>query len=357
MDIRALIPAADALPASPLFFQALTVLTFAVHLLFMNLLLGLTLIGLFRSLSPGPRAPALGQQASLVPLAAALAVNFGVAPLLFVQALYGQFFYVGATLMGAYWFLLVPVVMLAYALAYRQKAVLCRGEAKGVVLWALMSGCLLYVALMQTNNALLLVRPQLWAGYFTSPDGPGGTLLAWADPTLVPRWLHFVVASTAMGGLALAMLGHRRTRQGDPHGAELTRQGMVWFSRATLVQALDGLALLMTLPSEVLLPFMGGSTGPSALFMVGLTGVALSLLFGFQGRLMPAAASAVATVLAMVVLRETVRNLYLGPYFDVRALPVQPEPSTVVLFLSSFALALVVCWWAMKQPASDAKGA
>lgn len=354
MDIRSFLPLADALPTSPFFLNVLSFITFTVHILFMNMLLGLSLIGLCRSLSPGARAPALGQQAALVPLAAGLTVNFGVAPLLFVQTLYGQFFYVSSTLMGVYWFSLVLAVMLAYALAYRQKAALGRGEKKGTTLWALMSAILLYVAFIQTQNAVMLVRPQLWEGYFSTPNG---TLLAWGDPTLFPRWLHFVIASLAMGGMALAMVGRRRTRRGDQQGAALTRQGLAWFSWATLAEAVDGLVLLKALPPEVVRPLMGGSIGASALFMLGLLGTALSLVFGFKGKLMAAASSTVVTVTLMVVLRETVRTYYLQPYFDMQTLPVHSEPSTVILFLGCFALSLAVLWWAIKHPASDAKGA
>ena len=354
MDVRTLLPAADSLPASPLFFEVLGALTFAVHLLLMNMLLGLVLIGLARSLPAGPRPPGLGQQAALIPLAAALAVNFGVAPLLFVQVLYGQFLYVSSTLMGVYWFGLMLAVMLAYALAYRQKAVLCRGEGKGVALWALMAGCLLYSTFVQTQNALLLLNPHLWEGYFQKPDG---TLLAWSDPTLAPRWLHFVIGSLALGGIALAMTGRKRTRKNDPHGAELTRQGLAWFCWATVAQMVDGLWFLMALPREVMLSFMGGNPVASALLLLGIGLATLALVFGFRARLMPASGAAVATVLVMVAIREAARQAYLAPFFDAAALPVRPEPSTVALFLGCFTCALAVIWWAMRHPATDCKGA
>lgn len=354
MDVRTLIPAADSLPAAPFVFEVLLAITFSVHLLLMNVLVGLTLIGLARSLSAGARAPGLGQQAACVPLAAGLAVNFGVAPLLFVQALYGQFLYVSSTLMGVYWFSLVLAVMLAYALAYRQKAILCRGEGKGVLLWALMSTCLLYVTFVQTQNAILLLRPQLWEGYF---ENPGGTLLAWSDPTLLPRWFHFIIGSLALGGLTLAMMGRRRTQKNDPQGVVLTRQGLAWFCWASVAQMVDGVWFLMALPREVMLVFMGGSPTASALLLGGLAGAVLAMVFGFQTRLLPAAVSALSTVLIMVLIRETVRKVYLQPYFDVDTLPVLPEPTTVAMFLGCFAVALAVIWWAMKLPASDAKGA
>ena len=226
MDPSLLVAPVESLPAAPWLFTALLVATFVAHLLFMNAMFGLVLIGAVRSLSPAA-APGLPEQAGQVPGLTALAVNLGVAPLLFVQAVYGQFMYAGSTLMGAYWFGIVLAVMLAYGLAYRQKYALARGQAAGAGLWLAMSLCLVYTSLMQTHNALLLLRPDLWPGYFQNPTG---RLLPWGDPTLIPRWLHFVTASLAMGGLVLAMMGRGMTRGGDTQGAALTtRQGMAWF--------------------------------------------------------------------------------------------------------------------------------
>jgi len=347
MNPSSLIPAADAIPAAPWLFRVLLDATFAVHILFMNSVLGFTILGLVRSFRPGP---GLGQQAGLVPNLMALTVNIGVAPLLFLQVLYGQFLYVSSTLMGVYWFGLVLAVMGAYGLAYRQKYALHAGKGPGTLAWALMAVLLLYATLVQTHNAVLLVRPDLWQGYF---DDPSGTLTAWGDRTLLPRWLHFVAASVAMGGIGLAMIGHRRTKHRDPHGAELTAEGLSWFGWATLAQVLIGVWWLMTLPRPIMLAFMGGDPAATALFVIGLAGAGAALAFAFKGRLMPAAGALVAVVAVMVPMRGVLRQLYLSGQFDPETLPVVAEPSTLAMFLGCFVLALVVVVWAARHPKAD----
>lgn len=347
MEPSALVPAADAIPAAPWFFRLLLDATFTVHLLLMNAMLGLCLVGLARSRT---RAPALGQQAGLVPSLTALTVNVGVAPLLFVQVLYGQFLYVSNTLMGVYWFGITLAVMAAYGLAYRQKYALHKGEGSGTLLWALMCLLLLCVSLAQTHNALLLVQPQLWQGYFERPDG---TLLAWGDPTLLPRWLHFVTASTAMGGLALAMIGQGRVRHHDPRGPELVAQGLNWFGWATLAQIIWGVWWLMALPRSLLPAFMGGDAVATGLLLAGMAGALASIALSFKGQLMATAIAATLTVALMTALRGVLRQLYLAPYFDPATLPVRPEPTTVAMFLLCVALSLTVVIWASRHPKID----
>lgn len=351
MDPGILIPTADALPASPFLFRVLLDLTFAIHLLLMNVMMGLAFVGLWRSL----REPyALGHVAGVVPTATALAVNVGVAPLLFLQLLYGQFFYVSSALMGLYWFSVVLAAMAAYALAYRQKYLLHRGRGPGVALWALVCLLLLYVSFVQTNNAVLLLRPDLWAGYL---DNARGTMTALADPSTPPRWLHFVTASIAVGGLALAMIGRKHARTGDQRGPELERQGLVWLGRATVVQAALGVWFLMSLPAPVLLAFMGGEPFATGLFAAGLAGAGCILAFSFKGRLAASAAALAATVSVMVVIRDAVRSLLLAPLFNPEHLPRRDEPSTAAMFFGCLAVSLAVVWWAGRMPAKDANPA
>lgn len=347
MDPFGLIPAADAIPAAPWLFRLLLDATFTAHLLVMNAMLGFVLLGFIRSFRPGDE---LGRLAGLTPNLTAIAVNLGVAPLLFLQVLYGQFLYVSSTLMGVYWFSLVLAVMAAYGLAYRQKYALHAGQGPGTLLWALMSGLLLYVTLVQTHNAVLLIRPELWTGYLANPNG---TLDAWGDPTLIPRWLHFVTASVAMGGMGLAMIGRGRARHRDPRGETLERQGLSVFAWATLVQAAGGVWWLMALPDGAKLAFMGRDPLATGLLAAGLAGTALCLVFAFKGRAMFAAAALVLTVALMTAMRGVLRQLYLAPYFDPGNLPVRPEPSTLTMFLGCVAIALAVVVWAMRQPKAD----
>jgi len=349
MDPKLLIPAADALPVAPWLFRVLLDATFVVHLLFMNALLGCVFVGLARSMTGGP---GLSRQARLNPWLTALTVNIGVAPLLFVQTLYGQFFYVGSTLMAVVWFSLPLAILFAYALAYRQKYALYDETKTGTVLWALMSLILLYVSLFQTQNALLLVRPDLWQGYF---DDPQGTLTAFADPTAIPRWLHFVAASLAMGGLVLAMIGRKKAKAGEAEGAAMRTEGLRWFGWAVIVQAAVGIWWLLRLPATLFSAFMGGDPLATGLLATGIAVAAASAVLAFRGRLMATAAAAVLTVADMTVLRGVLRDLYLAPVFKPDDLPIVPELSSVILFFICLIISLAATAYAVKDLKPAAK--
>ena len=90
-----LIPALDAagLPGPPWLFHFLLVFTFFLHLIFMNLTLGGTLMAFVANLRGGnrpadPNAVLAKRLMGVNTYAISLAITTGVAPLLFVQVLY-----------------------------------------------------------------------------------------------------------------------------------------------------------------------------------------------------------------------------------------------------------------------------
>lgn len=335
MDPAALIPSPDTIPVAWGWFEALLLVTFACHLLLMNALLGGSVLALLGARPPlGPGA----EQAKRLPTTLALTVNLGVPPLLFLQVLYGQFLYSAAILSAVYWMALVAVVMVAYGLLYvhagRAKRGLFGGAA-GLPLPLAVCG-LLATSFILTNIMSLMIRPEAWSQYFLNGRG---TILNIGDPTFLPRWLHFVTASLAVGGLFVALL-NRRAQISDQQAALRVRQGLRWFSVASLIQAGIGLWWLLALPREVMLLFMGGRAVHTAVFVAGLGGAVAILVMGFSGRIRGSLAALVGTVLIMVGMRDLVRMAYLEPHFHPANLEVTGQYGSLALFLVSFAAGL-----------------
>jgi hypothetical protein len=114
-----LVPSPDTIPVPWGYFQFLLMLTFALHLLLMNALVGSTGIALYSHLRGGEVHGRLASGLSKVlPILAAFTVNFGVAPLLFVQVLYGHLFYASSILMAVFWLAVIPLLIAAYYAAY-----------------------------------------------------------------------------------------------------------------------------------------------------------------------------------------------------------------------------------------------
>ncbi len=332
MDPATLIPSPDAIPVPWGYFQFLLILTFFLHLLFMNVMLGTSFIALTRELrSPTAAPPPCRDLASKLTHIIAFTVNFGVAPLLFLQVLYGQFIYTSSILMGAYWLSVVPLLILAYygAYLYKMRHDLTAGSRRGTL--ALSLCLLLAIAFLFVNNISLMQNPQNWDAYFSQPDG---TLLALADPALPSRYLHFLAASAAAGGLFLAILAWFRLKKGEQGAARELGAGMKWFTYATVVEAGTGIPFLFSMPREVHQLFVGGALLPTLLFSAALVATFLCLRYGAQERVWPATAALAVTILCMILVRDLARQAYLAPYFHPADLAVSPQWSPFLLFLA-----------------------
>ncbi len=212
MDPALLLPSPDAIPVPWGWFQALLLFTFFCHILLMNVMLGTACIALAGHFGTGgERAAESHRLAGALPFTIAFAVNFGVAPLLFVQVLYGQFVYVSSILMARFWLAVIALLIAAYAAAYLYKYRYDRlGGARPLVI-GLVTLLLLTIGFVYVNNFTLMHQLPGWTRYF---DQPHGVLLNLADRTLWPRYLHFMLSAPAIGGLALALYHTWRKRRG-----------------------------------------------------------------------------------------------------------------------------------------------
>ena len=133
---------------------------------------------------------------------AAAAVTFGVAPLLFVQALYGRLFFTGSVIMAWFWLAVIPLLIVAY---YGTYFLAFRGDRPGrsplAVSW-ISAVFFLAIAFLYSNNMTLMLRPDLFAAKYLE-SGTGLTLNL-GDPTLYPRFLHMLLGALAVADVARA---------------------------------------------------------------------------------------------------------------------------------------------------------
>ncbi len=339
-----LIPRPDALQVGWGWFQVLLTVTFTAHILLMNAMFGgavVTFLGGGRT--GGPATPAARDMAERVPTLVALAVNAGVAPLLFLQVLYGHLFYTSSILMACWWLAIIPVLIVGYYAAY---AVYYRYETPLRPLWSLLAvGLLLYVSFMFANNNTLALTPERWTAGFQDPSGAWLNL---GEPTLWPRWLHMMVGAVAVGGLFAALVQDGRARKGIAGALEARDWALRFFTHGSLFQMAIGLWWLMALRDDVMRRFMGGSPLASALLVAGIAAAVRAVVLGFQKKVRPAAAWLVVTVAIMAVMREVVRFGYLDGVFHPRELAVVPQASPLILFLAVFAVGIACVVYMIK---------
>lgn len=349
-----LIPTPDPIPVHWAIPEALMLATFVVHILLMNAFFGTAMLSLAQTLWGRDDSPGLHAAAKLVPTGTALTVNAGVAPLLFMQVLYGHFFYISDVMLAFWWLSVIGLVILAYYGAYLWDFRFHRlGRPGRTLILAFLVAVLLLISFVFTNNFTLMLTPERWRMYFANP---GGTLLNLGEPTLFPRWLHFVVAALAVGGLSQAVLWTVKAKRGaDPdYAAGRISQGMKVFAGFTLVQLVVGAWFFVSLPDEVMLRFMGGHGLSTAVFVLALAGVLATLSLGRRAKVWPAVSALVVTVTLMAGVRELVRMAYLAPYFSPADLPVRPQYGPLVMFLATLAAGVAVVGWVLRQAARAA---
>lgn len=356
MNVGELIPLADAIPVPAGWFHVLLLATFVLHLLAMNAMLGGAVIALTQSLRPGGLLPEHHGPdhdiAKKLPYTVAMTVNLGVPPLLFLQVIYGHFVYVSSLLMAVWWVSVFLLAMAAYYAAYIYDfkfAALMR--ARWVVI-GLAVLCLLAVGFIFTNNMTLMLEPQAWASYFANPKG---TLWNLGEPTLAPRYLHFVIASLAVGGLAVALLGAWQEKKGRAEADRLVRLGLAWFTWGTLAQLADGVWFLLAQPQEIMLAFLGLSGLHTAVLWGGVAVALVAVGLAMKRRVWAAAGATVVTVTLMVAARDLVRLARLAPHFRPEDLVVAPQYSPALVFLGSLVVGLAAVIWMLKQAAQAGK--
>jgi hypothetical protein len=346
MDPAPLIPTPDAIPVAWGWFQLLLLPTFFLHILLMNAMAGSVFIALISHCRrDGGVTPCTIEISRNLPFTIAFAVNFGIAPYLFVQTLYGHFMYVSSILMAVFWLSIITLLIGAYSLAYVYKYHYERLQGGRVLVTGLITCLLLLIAFFFVNNLTLMQSPAAWSRFF---DHPGGLLLNLKDPTLFPRYLHFMVSAVAVGGLAVALFFAYRLKKGDKSAEPWVAYGCRWFSSATLLNLGLGIAFLAALPKEILT-----SLAPlNLLFLACLAGgiglAVPAVIHGFSARLRPALLCALGTLALMILARSLLRSLMLAPWFSLAHLPLSPSRSPFVVFLLFLAASVALIVWMVR---------
>lgn len=355
------------LPAPAGLLSALLVLTFTLHILAMNLTVGGTVIAAVSDFIGRRRADERHRRlardlVSLLPITMAATITLGVAPLLFIQTLYGQFFYTSSILLAWPWMAVIPLVIVAYYGIYLYA---WQGERLGdrrIWVGAGSALLLMVVAFLYVNNITLMLTPDRWQDIYASHSN--GLFLNGEERTLVPRLFHFLVAAPAVAGAALVVYAlFVKGRSPEGYWRWAARYGAAWFLGPTAIQATVGPLFLFRIPSAVRDPFVGEDTLRTALLLVAIGAAVVALLamaaaLRLRNPLPPGLAGGLClltTVSLMSVTRHLVRDEYLSPRFSAGDLAVDSQTVLIGLFFAVL-LAGVVLIGYMVQAALRSPG-
>ncbi len=346
MNPATLIPTPDTIPVGWGWFHILLTLTFFLHILAMNVMLGTVIIAFVQGFGPKDKYLPLNQEiAKKIPYTIALAVNLGVAPLLFAQVIFGHFLYVSSLLMAVFWLSIVALLIIAYYSAYIFCYRHATMQAGRIFTTGLTMASLLAIGFFLSNNMTMMLHPQSWTRYFAHPNG---FLLNFGDPTLIPRYLHMVVSAIAVGGLAIALWYTYQASRGQKESSRWIKYGCIWFAGATIANYGLGFWFFGVLPHGLIVPstLVGGLF--SLFLLLAIVTGAISIIQALRYQPLQALWYTLATILLMVFMRDLLRVAYLNPWFSLSDLQVESSWSPFLVFLLSFIGGLVLVGWMLR---------
>ncbi|HVI43948.1 MAG TPA: cytochrome c [Chitinophaga sp.] len=242
------------LPLPEWVLVVLLIVSFLMHLVFVNLMLGGSVLTLWAQLKGRKEKEydVLAHEiAKTITVNKSLAVVLGVAPLLSINALYTIYFYSANALTGMMWIAIIPLVTFAFLLTYLHKFMwekLEHNKALHISILALAVATFLFIPLIFLTNINLMLFPEKWGTI-------RGFMSALTLPNVFPRYLHFLCASMAVTGLFLFWYFGRRKYPFEERFSRLTRYDVrksvyTLTLGASVFQFMIGPLVLITLPSK-----------------------------------------------------------------------------------------------------------
>ncbi|WP_277641846.1 hypothetical protein [Wolinella succinogenes] len=333
MDASVLLALRDpaGVPFYPVVFQALYILTWALHIAFVLLALGSLALSLYGSTrQKGDEnwrilTPHLIQTGKI---SVSILIVLGVAPLLFTQVIYDPNWYVANTLSGMWVFTFVYALVVGYSVYYWYSYANKAQKGGGTLIGAASFLILVFCGILMHNFALTSIMPQDWMSMY-APNGKVDTS-GWVFNMDVIRLAFMVSLALPVLGIFLQNYAQFVSTRSD-------------FSKAYVefTQTLGTrLAVMGLLLSAVL--FLLWMWSVDYLF----SPLSIAIVVGVLGLLALSAKNSnsyfttgVLVVVALLIsgMRELIRfDLMVGLGYNIYDYPVNLEIPSIAMFLLTF---------------------
>lgn len=332
-------------PFYPLVFQILLVLTFALHIIFVNFVIGGSSMAVYSYFRSGKYYRSLAKAfAKATTINLSLAIVLGVAPLLFVQVIYDPFWYTSNVLSASWMIGILFVLMAAFSFAYLFYLKFNKGK-RHIAVWGIFAFLfVMLAAVIMHAVSYQALQPEKWLEWYmnnNSTDLYGARLHAFQWP----RFLHFIIASFALTGVFMMLYMWYFWNREDMDKAYLAWVGKVGAEMAvffTVLQMAVGVWWLLSLQATF-------HFYTNYMFLTGVPFAIILLLVLIKAQsdprkyALPVAGIMVVTVLAMSSLREVLRMLYAGKYdYSIYSYKINLSYGSTALFLISFVMGIVI---------------
>jgi len=303
-------------PAPTALYLTLYALTFAVHLLFMQYVLGGSCYLAVSALLRGQNAPAPEPGSTRyklqdwLPFGVGLTITAGVAPLLFLQVLFEHRFYTANLLLFHRWMAIVPVLIIGFYLLYLGKSSFARLRPRlRQVAAVIAAACFLFVGWSWIDNHLLSRDSAAWIETFASGR------MTYNPAETIPRLLVGLFSAAGSMGLIVGWQLHASDRDGARTAAQQHRALARFVIGGLLLAVAAAFAYGKLAPFDVAAVLLSRLCIPfTILAAAGLGAQLLSWLWlwlgGSQARrlqLVVASVGLAATLVGMSVIHEALR--------------------------------------------------
>ncbi|MGB9668037.1 MAG: hypothetical protein ACPLSJ_07280 [Thermosulfidibacteraceae bacterium] len=329
-------------PFYPQVFEALMVLTFALHIIFVNLVIGTTGLSIWYYINRNDYTERLiGGFARASTIMTSLAIVLGVAPLLFVQVIYDPFWYT-ANNISAWW---VLGFLLFIAISFTTSYLFYFSDKKGGnIIWAILSFVFLIIAGIVIHAlSEQMISPEKWTKWITEGDKINlyGNKLHGIN---VVRFLHFIIPSFAVTGVFMMLASwYYRGKEGysESYLNWLANKGRKMALIFSIIQGIVG-AIWYALEIDV----KGFALHPLTLLgiLAGMSYIGyLMKLKEPEKRAIPTAIFTFMVILLMAITRETLRNVKLSNMgYSIGDYKLSLDWGSTVLFLLTFIMGIIV---------------
>ena len=244
------------IPTYPIIFIGLAVLTFALHIMFVQLMLGTSAITIFGAFSDNPYWRRLSAaMLEVAKVSVSVAIVIGVAPLLFVQVIYDPHWYT-SNVLSAYWVIgFIVILIFAYwALYYyyfqngKNKDKTLQPKSRWAILVSL--ALMLVVGFIMHSLTSQMLHPELWKEWYMQNgvmDYSGSKLHAYN----LWRFAFFIsMGIPVAGGMLVTYRRFKSVRPDADHdylnwAADL---GKTWIKVGSVISAALYVVWMMTIP-------------------------------------------------------------------------------------------------------------
>lgn len=343
MTINSIVPKDLELviPGNLGFFEILIVISFLLHILFVNITVGSSVLAVGQEIKgirkKCVKTDVLAEQLSThTSVLKSIAVVMGIAPLLLISVMYTQYFYSSTNLIGKAWLSIIVLLIVAFLLLYLYKFSWhkMQGKLKGihVLIGATGSLILLFIPLIFIVNVVSMLYPEMWRG----AEGFFHSLVYY--PQVWPRYFHFILASFAATGIYLYFWNGRLQKNGTIDESDAAtyqsgkRLGIVTTIWTTVLQLVVGFVLLMSFNRDIMLLYLGDDFLLTSM-LIGSIVLTLVLVF-FLYRLLKTDqrkffVSSITTFFLILALmgwmRHELRESYLSPYLEEQPRTTQAQ--------------------------------